>query len=194
MWTGNTKRRVHGNSGHINNTVRKGVNQVLLWWLIDSFCQFHLVWFNSLVSTNYLTFTHNWDWTPAPTVGKQLRPADQAHLSCCICLRSTTLGHCLHCDSLVVTGSRATNLKVLCILSQTVQQQQQRQNMLSLGVLCDILMRPFDMTCLKGPCYSNPFHNILLLRQMIFYPTAQTIQRPVIGCALPRAALRLAFS
>lgn len=41
----------------------------------------------------------------------------------------------------------------------------------------DDLKRSFDMTCVKRPYYSNRFHNILMLRQMIFYPSALIIQR-----------------
>lgn len=43
-----------------------------------SFQSIHRVtaWYNSLASTNCLTFTHNWGWTPVAKVSKQGRPAD----------------------------------------------------------------------------------------------------------------------
>lgn len=61
------------------------------WNVIRLFVPLWLVWFKCLLSTNCLTFMHNWGWTLVPkSVNK--RPADHACVRCPVSLEKLHTG------------------------------------------------------------------------------------------------------
>lgn len=133
------------------------------------FCLFNLqyftAWCQQFIKPSHITEAE----LLYPKVRKQLRPADQA-------LPTAAPPVCNN----IALGRRSCSImdqQRLCTLFSTFTITAAAFPLIgSLMKYRDDLIRSFDMTCVKRPYYSNWFHNILMLSQMI-YPSAQIIQR-----------------
>lgn len=141
----------HGLIRQINSRERKEVNQCVTA-LHEKVIRFFVPLLLCLVWINCLTFTRNWSWTLVPKVSKQSLTQASAGLT----VQKKTPHRDTVCTSLklcICFHIRKGTCRFFSHCEPCVQ-------------CCDIWVRPFDMTCLKGPCYSNWFHNALSHRQI----------------------------